>query len=110
MSRMKFVCGTAGSSLGLLMFDATVADEATLGQRSRWVLGPMTYFWIPLIVGTVPRNGRVWVFTDGTKVGWYCAEEVLRLVAPYRFCRWIQLIEGQKPTDSTKDQLRELFE
>jgi DNA primase len=63
-----------------------------------------------LIVGMVPRRGRIWVFTDGNKVGRYCAEEVLKHLAPYRFCRWIELPQDHKPTDCTKDRLRELFE
>jgi DNA primase len=62
-----------------------------------------------LIIGMVPRKGRVRVFTDGTKVGRYCAEEVLRLVTPYRFCRWIELRDNRKPTDCKPDELRELL-
>jgi DNA primase len=63
-----------------------------------------------LIVGMVPRRGRVWVFTDGNKVGRYCAEDVLRHVAPYRFCRWVELHDERKPTDCTADELRRLLE
>jgi len=63
-----------------------------------------------IIVGLVPRRGRVWVFTDGTKVGRYCAEETLRLLTPYRFCRWIELQDERKPTDCDGDELRRLLE
>jgi DNA primase len=62
-----------------------------------------------LVVGMVPRRGRVLVFTDGTKVGRYLAEEILRLVAPYRFCRWVELRDNRKPTDCQADELRNLL-
>jgi DNA primase len=62
-----------------------------------------------IIVGMVPRDGRVWVFTDGTKVGRYLAEEILRLVTPYRFCRWVELRNNRKPSDCTLAELRELL-
>jgi DNA primase len=62
------------------------------------------------IVGMVPRSGRVRIFTDGTKVGSYCGEEVLRLVAPYRFCRRVVLQHDRKPIDCTQDELQELLQ
>jgi DNA primase len=62
-----------------------------------------------LIVGKVPRSGRARIFTDGTKVGRYCAEEVFRLVGPYRFCRWVQLQNDRKPADCNSDELRQLL-
>jgi DNA primase len=63
-----------------------------------------------LIVGMVPRRGRVWVFSDGNQAGRYCAEGLFRLVAPYRFIRWIELQDGRKPTSCNADELRTLLE
>jgi DNA primase len=62
-----------------------------------------------LIVGLVPRSGRVKIFTDGTKVGRYCGDEVLGLVAPYRFCRRVMLEHDRTPTDCRPDELSDLL-
>jgi DNA primase len=59
-----------------------------------------------LIVGMVPRSGRIRIFTDGTKVGTYCGDEVLRLVAPYRYSRRVVLANDRKPTDCDESELR----
>jgi DNA primase len=63
-----------------------------------------------LIVGMVPRRGRIWIFSDGNQSGRYCAEGLFRLVAPYRFVRWIELQDGRKPTSCTPDELRTLLD
>jgi DNA primase len=62
-----------------------------------------------LIVGLTSRSARIRVFTDSTKVGNYCAEEVLRRVTPYRFCRWVQLKPDQVPSDCTESDLTALL-
>lgn len=63
-----------------------------------------------LIVGMVPRRGRVWIFSDGNQAGRYCAEGLFRLVAPYRFVRFVELKDGRKPTSCDRDELRMLLE
>lgn len=63
-----------------------------------------------LLVGMVPRRGRVWILSDGNQAGRYCAEGLFRVVAPYRFVRWVELQDGRKPTSCTGDELRTLLE
>ena len=63
-----------------------------------------------LIVGTVPRRGRIWIFTDGNQAGRYRAQSLLTQLAPYRFVRWVELRDDRKPTDCRPDELRNLFE
>jgi DNA primase len=62
-----------------------------------------------LIVGLTSRSSRIRIFTDGTKIGLHCAQDVLRQVAPYRFCRWVQLEQDQTPSACSKHQLQELL-
>jgi DNA primase len=63
-----------------------------------------------LIVGMVPRRSRVWILADGNQAGRYCAEGLFRLIAPYRFIRWIELKDGRKPTSCSGEELRSLLE
>lgn len=62
------------------------------------------------IVGLVPRRGRIRILSDGNQAGRYCAEGLFRLLAPYRFVRWVQLQDGRKPTSCNPDELRTMFE
>lgn len=62
-----------------------------------------------LIVGMVPRQGRVWIFSDGNQAGRYCAEGTFRLLGSYRFVRWVELKDGRKPTSCNEDELRNLL-
>jgi hypothetical protein len=62
-----------------------------------------------LIVGLTSRSARIRVFTDSTKTGNYCAEEVIRLVTPYRFCRRIQLKPDQIPSRCEENELRQIL-
>ena len=64
---------------------------------------------IELIVGMVPRRGRIWIMTDGDQAGQYCAESLLKQLAPYRMVRWLELKNGRKPQQCTGDELREMF-
>ena len=64
---------------------------------------------IELIVGMVPRRGRIWGMTDGDQAGQYCAESLLRQLAPYRMVRWLELKNGRKPQHCTADELRDMF-
>jgi DNA primase len=62
-----------------------------------------------LILRLVSPSGRVWLLPDGDKAGDRCAEELLELLSPHRFCRWVRLKEGQ-PTDLSPDELVRLLE
>ncbi len=63
-----------------------------------------------LIVGMVPRRGRIWIMTDGNQAGRYCAETLFKQLAPYRFVRWVELKDDRKPTDLKQDEIRSLLE
>jgi len=65
---------------------------------------------IALIVGMVPRRGRLWVLTDGNQAGHFCAESLLKQLAPYRFIRWPVLKDGKRPVDCNANELRSLLE
>jgi DNA primase len=64
---------------------------------------------IGLIVGMVPRRGRIWIMTDGDQAGQYCAETLLKKLASYRMVRWLELKDGRKPQHCTGDELREML-
>ena len=63
-----------------------------------------------LIVGMTPRSGRIKILMDGNKAGRYCAEAIIKQIAPYRFCRWAQLKTGLRPSRCTDDQIRGLLQ
>jgi DNA primase len=63
---------------------------------------------IALIVGMVPRRGRIWILTDANQSGRFGAESLLKQLSPYRFVRWAVLMK--RPVDSNRDELRGLLE
>jgi DNA primase len=65
---------------------------------------------IALIVGMVPRRGRLWILTDGNQAGRFCGESLVKQLSPYRFVRWVVLKEGRRPVDCDRDELRQLLE
>jgi DNA primase len=64
---------------------------------------------VALIVGMVPRHGRVRIFTDGNQAGNFCAESLLKQLSPYRYVRWLMLKNGKRPTDCSAAELEELL-
>lgn len=62
-----------------------------------------------LMEGAVDPDGRVWVMPDADEAGERCAAEVLRLVSPHRNVRWVQLSNGEQPTDCTHEELAGLL-
>jgi DNA primase len=60
-----------------------------------------------LIVGMVPRRGRIWIMPNGDQSGRYCAESLLKQLSPFRSIRWPELKEDRKPTACSADELRE---
>jgi DNA primase len=64
---------------------------------------------VALIVGMVPRSGRVWIFTAGDQAGNFCAESLFKELSPYRFVRWAQLRKGRKTTDCSLEELGALL-
>jgi DNA primase len=65
---------------------------------------------IALIVGMVPRRGRLVIFTDGNQAGRFCAESLVKQLSPYRFVRWAALKEGNRPIDCDKNEMLNLLE
>jgi DNA primase len=63
---------------------------------------------IALIVGMVPRRGKIWILTDANQSGRFGAESLLKQLSPYRFVRWAVLMK--RPVDSTKDELQDLLQ
>ena len=62
-----------------------------------------------LIVNTVKPSGRLWLLPNGDKAGELLAQSFLPQVSAARFVRWLQLEEGQKPTDLAKEELKSCF-
>ena len=60
-----------------------------------------------LIVGMVPRRGKIWIMPDGDQAGRYCAESLLKQLSPYRMVRWPELKDGRKPQHCVMEELRE---
>jgi DNA primase len=60
---------------------------------------------IAVIVGMLPRQGRIRIFTDGNQAGTFCAESLLKQLSPYRYVRWLVLKDGKRPTDCTAAEL-----
>ncbi len=52
-----------------------------------------------LIKAAVTPSGRLWIVPDGDKAGERLANQLLALLSPHRFVRWIKLGEGRQPTD-----------
>jgi DNA primase len=48
-----------------------------------------------LLRDLVPEDRSIWLFPDGDNAGERMAEETLVLLAPYRFVRWVKLLEGK---------------
>jgi DNA primase len=64
---------------------------------------------VALIVGMVPRHGRIHIFTDGNQAGTFCAESLLKQLSPYRYVRWLTLKDGKRPTDCSAAELDKLL-
>jgi DNA primase len=60
-----------------------------------------------LIVGMVPRKGKIWIMPDGDQQGKFCAESLLKQLSPFRMARWPELKGGRKPQQLSGDELRE---
>jgi DNA primase len=60
-----------------------------------------------LIVGLVPRKGKIWIMPDGDQAGRFCAESLLKRLSPFRMVRWPELRGGRKPHHLSGDELRD---
>lgn len=60
------------------------------------------------IIERVLPTGRIWILTDGTKVGDRCAEALFFDLGPHRFCKWIKLQSGS-PQDLDAETLKKLL-
>jgi hypothetical protein len=100
------------------------ADELTVvsGFRSVWWLWQNGYPNVvalmgsscspqqaSLIVGMTRRSARIRILSNSTQVDSYWAEDVLRQVAMYRFCKRIQLKTEQLTTQCGERELKELL-
>jgi DNA primase len=113
-------------SKGLLLYNAdtiaTPADELVIveGFAATWWLvqhgfahtvALMSATCSPeqaaLIVGMVPRRGKILIVPDGDQAGRYCAESLLKQLSPYRTVRWPELTGGRKPQRCSGDELCE---
>ena len=79
--------------------------DNTLGLMSATISAEQ----IELIVGMVPRRGRIWILSDGDQAGRFCAEGLLKQLAPYRMVRWPEHKDGRKPQHCTLDELRNML-
>ncbi|MBI1783613.1 toprim domain-containing protein [Candidatus Sumerlaeota bacterium] len=75
-----------------LMGSACSPEQASLIRRS-------THF-----------DARVWIMTDGDAAGVRCAENMLAMLAPDRFVRWVSLEQGEQPHTCSEDRLHELLD
>jgi DNA primase len=64
---------------------------------------------LALIVRLVADSGRVWLLPDGDASGQQLAHELLPRLALRRWCRWIQLLDGEQPTDLTAEDILALI-
>jgi DNA primase len=62
-----------------------------------------------LITSLVKPDGRVWLVPDGDAAGERCARDMLILVSPRRFTRWVKLETGKQPTDIAPATLKSCF-
>ena len=62
---------------------------------------------IALIVGMVPRRGRIWILTDANQSGRFGAESLLKQLSPYRFVRWAVLLK--RPVECDRDEIKALI-
>jgi len=113
-------------SKGLFLYNAhtiaTPADELVIveGFAATWWLVQHGFYHTvalmsatcspeqaALIVGMVPRRGKILIMPDGDQAGRYCAESLLKQLSPYRTVRWPELIGGRKPQHCSGDELCE---
>ena len=64
---------------------------------------------VKLLLERVDFDGRIWIMTDGDKAGHDCAISCFCHLAPYRFTRWVQLKDGEQPTDCNAEDLEAML-
>lgn len=62
-----------------------------------------------LIVSLVKPGGRIWIVPDDDSAGLRHALALLAFLSPYRFVRWVKILDGKQPTDLSKEELHARF-
>lgn len=62
-----------------------------------------------LVKELLVEDGRIWVLADGDPAGQRMVESAMKLLAPFRFVRWVKLEDGKQPTDLSPDELHTLL-